>query len=207
MADRTGRLAQASIVLASASATRAKMLAEAGVGFEIAPARVDEDALTSGLQAAGADASEIAEHLAEVKARQVSPAFPGRLVLGADQTMVCDGRLYGKPRDREQAAAQLRTLRGRWHDQISAACVARDGVRLWHHVERARLLVRPFSDEFLGAYLDAAGPGALNGPGAYQIEGVGAQLFSRIDGDLFTVLGLPLFAVLAYLRTQGALAH
>jgi septum formation protein len=120
--------------------------------------------------------------------------------------MVCDGRLYDKPLDRLAAAHQLTALRGRWHEQISAACIVRDGERLWHHVERARLHVRPFSDAFLADYFDAAGPGILNGPGAYQLEGVGVQLFSRIEGDFFTVLGLPLLPVLDYLRIQGALA-
>jgi septum formation protein len=113
--------------------------------------------------------------------------------------------MYDKPSDAAAAAAQLMALRGRWHEQISAACVVRDGERLWHHVDRARLYVRPFSEAFLQEYLRAAGPGALNGPGAYQLEGVGVQLFSRVEGDFFTVLGLPLLAVLDHLRSQGVI--
>lgn len=194
------------IVLASASRTRAVMLTQAGVEFDVSPARVDEAAAKASFMAGGVPPGDVAVRLAELKAAQVSARSPGRLVLGADQVMVCEGRLYDKPADRLAAAQQLAALRGRWHEQISAACIVRDGERLWHHVERARLHVRPFSDEFLADYLDAAGPGILNGPGAYQLEGVGAQLFSRIEGDFFTVLGLPLLPVLDYLRTQGALA-
>jgi septum formation protein len=195
------------IVLASASATRARLLASAGVVFEPSPARIDEESVKSSLGAAGASPLEIAVKLAELKAKQVSARHLGDFVLGADQVMVCDGRIYDKPRDREEAAEQLMALRGRWHEQISAACVVRDGERVWHHADRTRLYVRPFSDQFLRDYLSAAGAGALNGPGAYQLEGVGAQLFSRVDGDFFTVLGLPLLAVLDFLRTQGALAE
>jgi septum formation protein len=198
-------LARQRIVLASASPTRARLLADAGIEFDVSPARMDEDAAKASLIAAGAPPPEIAVQLAELKARQVSGRSPGRLVLGADQVMVCDGRMYDKPSDAAAAAAQLMALRGRWHEQISAACVVRDGERLWHHVDRARLYVRPFSEAFLQEYLRAAGPGALNGPGAYQLEGVGVQLFSRVEGDFFTVLGLPLLAVLDHLRSQGVI--
>jgi septum formation protein len=200
------KLARQRIVLASASPTRAKLLAGAGVEFDVSPARVDEDAAKASLEAAGASPPDIAVRLAELKAQQVSRRSPGRLVLGADQIMVCDGRMYDKPPDAAAAAEQLMALRGRWHEQISAACAVRDGERTWHHVDRARLYVRPFSEAFLQDYLRAAGPGALNGPGAYQLEAVGVQLFSRIEGDFFTVLGLPLLPVLDYLRSQGAIA-
>jgi septum formation protein len=199
-------LARRRIVLASASPTRARMLASAGVDFEVSPARVDEDVAKASLKAVGATPHDISIGLAELKARQVSDRSPGRLVLGADQVMTCDGRMYDKPRDATAASEQLKALRGRWHEQISAASVFRDGERLWYHVDRARLYVRDFSDVFLEDYLRGAGPGALNGPGAYQLESLGVQLFTRIDGDFFTVLGLPLLPVLGYLRSQGVIA-
>jgi septum formation protein len=79
------------------------------------------------------------------------------------------------------------------------------GARVWHHTDRARLTVRPFSDAFLDGYLDRVGDAALASVGGYQLEGLGAQLFSRVEGDYFTVLGLPLLPLLDYLRTRGVL--
>ena len=111
-----------------------------------------------------------------------------------------------KPTDRAEAREQLLTLRGGGHTLIDCVCVLRDGERLWHRTESARLHMRDFSDAFLDAYLDTVGDQALDGPGAYRLEGLGAQLFARIEGDYFTILGLPLLALLDYLRVQGVIA-
>ena len=85
--------------------------------------------------------------------------------------------------------------------------MVRDGTRLWHHIEEARLVVRPLSDAFIADYLDAVGEAALTSVGAYQLEGLGAQLFSRIEGDYFTILGLPLLPLLDFLRNHGVVAR
>ena len=81
----------------------------------------------------------------------------------------------------------------------------RGGSRVWHQVDVARLWLRPFSDEYLAAYLAAAGPGILGCVGAYELEGLGAQLIGRVEGDYFTILGLPLLPLLQFLRDQGVL--
>jgi septum formation protein len=108
--------------------------------------------------------------------------------------------------DRAAARAQLLALRGKMHELVSCACVLRDGERLWHHIGRARLTIRPFSEAFLDDYLDRAGDAILQSVGAYQLEGQGAQLFSRVDGDYFTILGLPLLPLLDFLRNHGVIA-
>ena len=200
--DRGGRDA---VVLASASPARAAMLARAGVDFEAVPARIDEAEIKASLAAEGAAGIDIAVALAVLKAQYVSRQRPGRLVIGADQVLEFEGRVFDKPVDRAAARQQLATLGGHPHDQISCACVVRDGARLWHEVSRARLFMRPLGEAFIERYLDAIGDAALTGPGAYQIEGRGAQLFARIDGDYFTILGLPLIPLLDYLRLQKVL--
>ncbi len=106
-----------------------------------------------------------------------------------------------------RAAADLRALSGKRHSLATAVCVVRDGVRLWHHRESARLTMRPLDDAFIEAYLDAIGEGALASVGAYQLEGLGAQLFSRVEGDYFTILGLPLLPLLEFLRNHGVVAR
>ncbi|MFZ5791410.1 MAG: Maf family protein [Pseudomonadota bacterium] len=189
--------------LASASVTRARLLENAGLAFAAEPAPVDEEEAKRALEAEGADAAAIAEALAELKARAVSRRHPGAFVIGADQVLDCDGRRFDKPADLAAARAQLLALRGRTHELVSAAVVVRDGKRLWHHVGRARLTMRPFSDAFLDRYLAQAGPAILGSVGAYQLEGLGAQLFARIEGDHFTILGLPLLPLLDFLRTHG----
>lgn len=193
------------LILASGSATRAKMLRDAGVTVEIVKPAVDEDELKASFRAEGADVIDTAIGLAEMKAQAVSRRQDGRYVLGADQMLECDGTWFDKPVDVAAARAQLKALRGRRHHLISAAVLVKDGQRLWHHVDRAELIMRDFSDEFLEWYLALAGDAVTSSVGAYHLEGLGAQLMSRVRGDFFTVLGLPLLPVLAILRTHGML--
>ena len=195
------------VVLASGSRTRAEMLERAGVRVTLAPAAVDEEEIKLAARAEGAPVEDVAEALAEMKAQRVTRKHPGALVIGADQMLDCEGRWFDKPGDRTAARAQLQELRGRTHRLVSCAVVIRDGERLWHHVDRARLTMRPFSDAFLDSYLNAAGDEVLQSVGAYHLEGLGAQLFHRVDGDFFTILGLPLLPLLGFLRVHGVIAE
>jgi septum formation protein len=197
----------ASLILASGSATRAKMLRDAGVAIETAIPAIDEAELKVSLKQEGAPAARVAETLAELKSQRVSPRFPGRLVLGSDQMLECDGRWLDKPETREAAREQLKGLRGKTHSLITSAVLVRDGTRIWHVTDRAELRMRNFSDDFLDWYLDQAGESVLHSVGAYQLEGLGAHLFDRITGDFFTILGLPLLPVLAILREHGIVAR
>ena len=194
------------VVLASASAARQRLLAEAGVPVTTDPPRVDEDSVKSAFRADGAGADDAAEALAEMKARRVAGRHPGALVIGADQVLTCDGRWFDKPQDRAEARAHLQALSGRRHQLVVSAVVVRDDTRLWHQTDRADLAVRPLSEDFIESYLDAAGPAVLESVGAYQLEGRGAQLFTEVRGDYFTVLGLPLLPLLGFLREHGVVA-
>jgi nucleoside triphosphate pyrophosphatase len=194
------------LILASASAARARLLRAAGVALEQRPAAVDEDAIREALQAEQAAPGDAAVALAELKAGRVASQAPAAaIVLGADQILSCEGRWYAKPRDLAEARAQLEALAGRRHELATAVVALRGGARIWHRVAIARLWLRPCSAAFLDAYLATIGEAALSSVGAYQIEGPGAQLFARIEGDPFAIQGLPLLEVLEMLRTQGVL--
>jgi septum formation protein len=197
-------LADAPLVLASRSESRRAVLAGAAIPVEILPADIDERAIET--QAGRRPPEEIALMLARAKASAVALKRPGRLVLGADQTLALGDRLYAKPADLAGARDQLKSLRGATHALHSAVVLARDGAVEFEQCETARLTMRDFSDRFLEAYLEAAGPAVTASVGGYQIEGVGVQLFERIDGDHFTILGLPLLRLLHYLRREGCLA-
>jgi septum formation protein len=143
--------------------------------------------------------------LARQKALAVAALHPARLVLGADQVLALDAKLFSKPADRAAARAQLRALSGRTHELHAAIAFVRDATVVFEHVGTARLTMRSFSDRFLDAYLEAVGSAATASVGAYQIEGLGIQLFERVEGDYFTVLGLPLLTALDFLRRHGCL--
>ena len=198
-------LADEPLVLASKSAIRHAILRDAGIPVAVDPADIDERAIEQ--RSAKEDAGELAAVLACEKARTVAARFPGRLVLGADQTLALGERRFSKPADRAGARRQLAALRGQTHELHSAVALVRGSSVLFEHREVARLTMRSFSDEFLEAYLDAAGAAVTASVGGYQLEKVGIQLFEHIQGDHFTILGLPLVPLLEYLRTAGWLAE
>ncbi|HZR74929.1 Maf family nucleotide pyrophosphatase [Bradyrhizobium sp.] len=197
-------LGKAPLILASQSKARQTLLANAGFAFESQPADIDERAIqqSSELSAPG----EVASLLAREKARAVSARRPGQYVIGADQTLALGTRIFNKPAGRVQAADQLRALSGHCHELHSAIALARDEKILFDHVSIARMTMRQLSDAEIDAYLDEAGSAVTTSVGAYQLEGLGIHLFERIEGDHFTILGLPLFPLLAFLRSQHLLS-
>ncbi len=198
-------MATGTLILASASPTRAAMLTAAGLRLDQRPVPIDEAAVKAALRADGVAPGDAALALAELKARRIASQAPGSLVLGADQILTCEGAWFDKPADLAEARDQLAALAGRRHELWTAAIVIRDDGRIWHEIAQARLWLRPCSAAFLDAYLDAMGELALGTVGAYQIEGLGAQLFSRVEGDRFAIMGLPLLGLLECLRVQGVL--
>lgn len=192
------------LVLASASASRARVLADAGVQFDIVPAHIDEASVKDALRAEGATAVDAAETLAELKAVKVSRSRPQDLVIGADSILDLNGEWFDKPADPDHAKAHLMTLRGRTHELATAVVVALGGRRIWHHRDQPRLTMRAFSDTFLDSYMTDVGDDVVSSVGAYHLEGRGAQLFTSIDGDFFSILGLPLLPLLSFLREHNA---
>lgn len=196
------------ILLASGSEARARLLRAAGAAVEPRRAAVDEEAVTASLRAEGVGPRDLADALAEMKALRVGDsAPPGVLTLGADQVLACGDRIWGKPETRAAAREQLLALRGESHTLFSAAVIVENGAPVWRHVGVAQLRMRPFSESFLDAYLEAEGEEILHCAGAYRIEGLGAQLFSKVTGDHFTIQGLPLLEILGYLRARGILTE
>ena len=194
------------LLLASKSEARRRMLEAAGVAFEIAEAELDEAEAKAGLVEAGFEPRDLAEMLAEMKARSVA-APAGALVLGADQVLERDdGSMLSKPRSRDEARDQLRSLGGHSHYLHSGAVVIEAGERAWGRTETAVLTVRRLSEDFLEDYLDREFEAVRWNVGGYRIEGPGVQLFDQVQGSHFAILGLPLMSLLAYLRERGLLA-
>jgi septum formation protein len=193
------------LVLASRSPSRRTMLATAGLPIEVIVPDLDERALEA---AAGPlEPAKVAMLLAREKAKAIAGEKPGRLVVGADQTLALGVRRFDKPRDAPAARAQLEALAGNTHQLHSAVAVVRDQEVLLDAVDTASLTMRSLSDAFLDAYFAAAGPAVLESVGAYQLEKLGIHLFAHIEGDHFTILGLPLLPLIAFLRKAGCLVE
>jgi septum formation protein len=193
------------LVLASGSRSRADMLLATGIPLEIVPAQIDERTAEAIMNAAGTSASDVATGLASLKAQTVSADFPGRLVLGADQTLVVGNDRLHKPAGLAEARAQLLSLRDREHVLYSGAVLVSDGLVLETFVTAARLTMRPFSEEFLDRYLAQAGDEVTKSVGGYQLESAGIHLFQKVEADHVTIRGLPLFPLLDSLRKRGML--
>jgi septum formation protein len=193
------------LILASGSVSRRMVLEAAGLQVAIRPSNVDEATIKRRALADAEGAETAALRLADSKARAVALDEPDALVIGADQILVCNGVWFDKPPDLAAAREQLRTLRGRAHVLVTAIVCHEGEQRVWQHVAMPRLVMRDFSDAFLDEYLALEGDAVTSTVGSYRLEGLGAHLFASIEGEHAAILGLPLLALLAFLRQQGIL--
>lgn len=194
------------IILASASEIRAEMLRNAGVRFDVIRARIDEEAIKAALFAESAKPRDVADTLAEMKARKVAERHPQSFVIGSDQVLEFDGNLLSKPASIDEARAQLATLNGKTHRLMSAAVVYHEGEPVWRHVGVVRMHMREASQDYLDDYLARNFEDIRHCVGCYQLEHEGIRLFRRIEGDYFHVLGMPLVELLGFLTLREAIA-
>lgn len=195
----------AQLVLASASEIRAEILRNSGLVIEVIPARIDEEAIKQSLLAEQATPRDVADTLAEMKARKVAEKGAGPLVLGCDQVLSVGGQILSKPKSPAEAIEQLRGLRAQTHQLLSAAVIYEDFKPVWRHVGVARLTMRDFSDVYLQDYVDRNWDSIRWSVGGYKIEEEGVRLFRMIQGDTFTIQGMPLLELLSYLTLRGTL--
>lgn len=194
------------IILASGSSIRQILLKNAKVQFDIIVPLLDEDSIKAALIAEGASPRDIADALAEGKARKVSMKHPNAIVLGCDQVLSFQGRIISKPKDATEARDQLSELNGERHKLLSAAVIYEAGEPKWRHIGEVRLQMKQNSDAYLDDYVSRNWDSIRHSVGGYKLEEEGARLFSRVDGDYFNVLGLPLFEVLSYLGQRGVIS-
>lgn len=191
------------LILASSSAIRLQILQAAALEVTPLAPRVDEAAIRAALLAEGAPPRDIADALAEAKARKIGEKRPEDVVLGCDQILACDGEIYAKPATHDEAAAQLHRLRGKTHHLYSALVVYEDARPVWRHLGEVRLTMHQLSDSYIHAYVARNWHSIRHSVGGYKIEEEGIRLFSAVDGDHFTILGLPILPLLAWLGTRG----
>lgn len=194
------------IILASGSEVRAALLRKSGVDIEVTPAKIDEEILKEAMVEAAAHPRDIADALAEAKARKISQKCPDRFVIGADQVLELDGRIFSKPGSREDAFSQLFQMQGKKHRLFSAAVIYEDCRPVWRYVGQVTVHMRQMSENWLHEYVDRNWASIQDTVGCYKLEEEGARLFTRIEGDYFSILGIPLLEILSYLTLRGRLS-
>lgn len=193
------------ICLASASTIRKTLLENAGLAVAVAPARIDEATIRQSLLSDEAGPRDIADALAEMKARKISQRDTQALVLGCDQVLALKRDIFSKPATPDDLIRQLRILRGQTHHLMSAAVLYQGGEPLWRHVGVVRMTMRDLSDAYIDDYVAQHWDDVRYCVGGYKLEGQGVRLFSSVEGDYFSVLGLPLLELLSYLTLRGTL--
>ena len=193
------------LILASGSLIRSQLLTNAGIAHEVQIARVDEEAIRAGLAAEDASPRDVADALAEYKARKVGMKHLDALTLGCDQVAELDRVILTKPDTPEIARVQLSALSGKTHRLLSAAVIYHDGEPVWRHVGVVRMQMRVLSSGYIDDYVTRNWESIRHSVGAYKLEEEGVRLFTQVAGDYFNVLGLPLTELISYLIVRGDL--
>ena len=188
-----------SIILASKSEVRKKILDENNIKCTVEPSNLDEDEVKKSLINQGATPELISKNLAELKANKVSQKRIGEIVLGADSVIDLNGKLISKPKNRTEAMNILTKLSGKSHFLISSVCISLDGKMIWNYTEKAEMKMKNFTQEEFQEYLSKISDKNLYSYNVYQIEGEGRNLFTSIDGDENTIMGLPIIDIKKYL--------
>ncbi len=188
-----------SIILASKSEVRKKILDENNIKCTVEPSNLDENEVKKSLINQGATPELISKNLAELKANKVSQKRIGEIVLGADSVIDLNGKLISKPTNRKDAMNILTLLNGKSHFLISSVCISLDGKMIWNYTEKAEMVMKNFTQEELQEYLSKISDKNLYSYNVYQIEGEGKKLFSEIKGDVDTIMGLPIKSIRQYL--------
>jgi septum formation protein len=193
------------LVLASSSLARSQVLNNAGVVHEILSPQIDEDSVKVAMLADGYSHRDIADKIADMKARKASLQRAESYVLGCDQVLSFAGSLYSKPETKFNLETQLREMSGKTHQLISAAVIYKDMQPIWRHVGVATLSMDSLSDSVIEKYVEKNWDTVKFCVGGYEIERRGVQLFSEIQGDYFCILGLPLLEIMNFLKVRGVL--
>lgn len=191
------------IVLASASSTRQKMLADAGMHVRAEPAHIDEDSLKAAARAENASGLDAATLIAEMKAQKISALNPDAFVIGSDQLLTQGEDWFSKPETLAEARSTLHQLSGQTHQLVTVGVVYENGKRLWHHAKSPKISIRNLSDQEINDYLTILGDDYAATPGVYMMEKLGAQIINKIEGCPYAVLGLPLLQLMSFLRQHG----
>ena len=189
-----------SIILASKSEVRKKILDENNIKCTVEPSNLDEDEVKKALLTQVATPVLISQNLAELKANKVSQKKIGEIVLGADSVIDLNGKLISKPTNRTEAMSILTSLNGKTHFLISSVCISLDGKMIWNYTEKAEMKMKNFTQKELENYLSEISDKDLYSYNVYQIEGEGKKLFSEIKGDADTIMGLPIKNIRKYLK-------
>ena len=188
-----------SIILASKSNVRKKILEEHGIKCEVIISNINEDLIKESLLEAKATPELISKNLAELKANKVSEKNYNKLVLGVDSVIDLNGRLVNKPKDRNEAKSILKKLNGQTHKLISSICISKNGFMNWNFTDSSTLKMKKLSDQEISEYLDKLEDKILFAYGVYQIESIGKNLFEKIEGDKNSIMGLPINHLKVYL--------
>ena len=193
------------IHLASKSETRGKLLKNAKISFSRIDHGVDEDEVKISLQ--NQSPTEIAIKLSELKATQPNPENKEDLVIGSDQVLDLEGKLFNKARNLDEAKSQLVELSGKKHNLITSTVVAQNKNIIWRHLDKSTLVMRSLTTKEIDNYLNEVDESILNLVGVYAIEQEGIKLFEKIDGDFFSIQGLSVTPLINFLRQHNLILN
>ena len=193
------------IHLASKSETRGKLLKNAKISFSRIDHGVDEDEVKISLQ--NQSPTKIAVKLSELKATQPNPENKEDLVIGSDQVLDLEGKLFNKARDLDEAKSQLIELSGKKHNLITSTVIAQNKNIIWRHLDKSTLAMRSLTINEIDNYLNEVDKSILNLVGVYAIEQEGIKLFEKIDGDFFSIQGLSVTPLINFLRQHNLILN